>query len=440
MNTSFIKNTSWLVSGQIIQMILSLVIGMISARYLGPSNYGALNYVTAIVSIFEPITMLGLYAIVVNELVTKVEKSGEIIGSAICLRLFVGLISSLLVIVIIKVLHPHDDVLFIIALLLSLSLIFRAFDIFNYWYQSQLKSKYTASISLFAYIIVSGYKIYLLITKKNIQWFAFATSLNFLIIAALYFTIYKISNGSNLRFSINTSKNLLSRSYHIIISTIFSSIYLHIDKIILGNTLDAKAVGLYTAAVTVSNIWIIIPGALIDSSRPIIMRLKEEDNRLYLKRLRQISAVIIWLGLLVAIFINIFAKNIIHLLYGSDYIQAVSTLKIYSWAAIFPFLNSIRTIWFICEDKIRFEKLLSLFGLLISPLISYILIIEYGIEGAALSVIFSRMLLTIIIPLLITETKEIVLIYKDAILLKDIISKGDKENIFNILRSRFIKK
>ena len=41
---SFISNTSWMMAQQIYSMILSLVVGSLSARYLGPSNYGLLSY------------------------------------------------------------------------------------------------------------------------------------------------------------------------------------------------------------------------------------------------------------------------------------------------------------------------------------------------------------------------------------------------------------
>ena len=40
----FLSNTGWQMAQQIYSMILSLIIGAVSARYLGPSNYGLLNY------------------------------------------------------------------------------------------------------------------------------------------------------------------------------------------------------------------------------------------------------------------------------------------------------------------------------------------------------------------------------------------------------------
>ena len=46
---SFISNTSWMMAQQIYSMILSLVVGSLSARYLGPSNYGLLSYGSSLI-------------------------------------------------------------------------------------------------------------------------------------------------------------------------------------------------------------------------------------------------------------------------------------------------------------------------------------------------------------------------------------------------------
>ena len=48
----FISNSGWMMGQQIYSMIISLVVGSLSARYLGPSNYGLINYGASIISFF----------------------------------------------------------------------------------------------------------------------------------------------------------------------------------------------------------------------------------------------------------------------------------------------------------------------------------------------------------------------------------------------------
>ena len=44
------KNASWIIGCKVAQMIINLVVGMLTARYLGPSNYGVINYAASIVA------------------------------------------------------------------------------------------------------------------------------------------------------------------------------------------------------------------------------------------------------------------------------------------------------------------------------------------------------------------------------------------------------
>ena len=55
-----VKNASWIIVCKIIQSALGLVVTMLSARFLGPSGYGLINYAASIVAFFTmPISLTG---------------------------------------------------------------------------------------------------------------------------------------------------------------------------------------------------------------------------------------------------------------------------------------------------------------------------------------------------------------------------------------------
>ena len=55
----FFSNVIWDMGGKVFQMILTLVVGMLTARYLGPSNYGVIGETASYVSFFSVICQLG---------------------------------------------------------------------------------------------------------------------------------------------------------------------------------------------------------------------------------------------------------------------------------------------------------------------------------------------------------------------------------------------
>ena len=149
------KNSIWIVSEKICQMFISLIISAFSARYLGPSNYGLLNYGASLVTIFLSISKLGLDGIVVKKLIDSREKNGEIIGTSLIMRVVSSLISILLIVLTVLLLRPAESLILFITFLQSLALIFQVYEIFDLWFQSNLNSKYTSIAKMIAFIIVS---------------------------------------------------------------------------------------------------------------------------------------------------------------------------------------------------------------------------------------------------------------------------------------------
>ena len=176
------KNAMWMIAERIIQMIISLFVGVISARYLGPENYGTLNYGLALVTLFSSIAKLGLESIIVKEYINNRDKNGLLLGSAFTLRMISGVLSIITIMLYVSITSPNDKVILITTLLQSLILIFEVFDLIDFWFQSQLKSKYVAIAKTIAYIVMSAYKIILLVLGKSVEWFAFATSLEYIVI------------------------------------------------------------------------------------------------------------------------------------------------------------------------------------------------------------------------------------------------------------------
>ena len=61
-----VKNASWIIGIQIVKSLLGLVISMLTARFLGPSNFGLINYAASIVAFVTPIMYLGLNGVFVQ--------------------------------------------------------------------------------------------------------------------------------------------------------------------------------------------------------------------------------------------------------------------------------------------------------------------------------------------------------------------------------------
>ena len=419
LSNRFLQNTGWMAFAQIYQMVISLFIGVISARYLGPTNYGTINYAASYISFFTIFCALGLEGIVVKEMISKREQEGIILGSGIAMRLIAGVLSMIAVCVIVYFLNPNDSVLLTVTFLQSIILPFNAFHLIDMWYQSKLNSKVSTIIRCISYTLMSLYKIYLLITGKSVEWFAFSTSLDSLLIAIMFMLMYRRNGTRKLKFDNNTSKKLLLQSYHLIISTMMAVLYSQMDRVMIGKMMTQTDVGFYTAAATICNMWVFIPQAFANSARPVIMELKDKDSNMYIRRLKQLIGFIFWIGVLFSMVFTVMSDFIIHVLYGDAYTMAKGPLVILIWSTVFSSLSYPRSIWMICENKQNYTKYILIWGVILNLILNYFGIKYFGIIGAAIATLFTEIMTCIISPMFYKEMRIF-----NRYLFKSIIGKG----------------
>lgn len=387
-------------------MAISVVLGVLTARYLGPSNYGVINYSAAFVVFFSSIVTLGLEGVIIKEMVNNRDKEGTIVGTGIAMRLAASVLSIFAILVILLVLNPGDTLVLKVGFLQSLVMIFRSFELIDFWFQSHLQSKYVAILKSISYVLVAAYKFFILFTNKSVEWFAFSTSLDFLLIAVMILFAYFKKGGKPLRFSFETAKNLLKQSYHFILSGMIITVYVQMDKILIGQFLTEADVGLYSAATTICNYWLLVPVALINSARPTIMQLKKDGNEeMYLKRIKQLYCVLIWGGTAVSLVISLLSKFILGVLYQEAYLAAAPTLAIVIWYTTFSTLGTARGIWIVCEDKNAYIKKIVFWGAVVNLVLNVVLIPLLGIVGSAITSLTTQIFTAIIAPMLYKETR-----------------------------------
>ena len=415
-----VKNANWLIGGKIIQMILSLFIGLITARYLGPSNFGLINYAAAYTTFFASLCTLGLNGVLVKELVDHPDSEGEIVGTAIVMREFSSFFSFLTIIGCSMILDGPNKLTITVVVLCNVSLLFQVFDTFNYWFQAHLLSKYTAISTLIAYISVSVYRLVLLMSGLDIRWFAFANSVDYIVVAISLLYLYKKCSKQKLTFSKVRAKSMIRKSYHFILSGLMISIYNSSDRLMLKQMMTAESVGYYSTAVTICTMWAFILMAIIDSLTPNIMMNFKTDYEKYKKRNKQLYAIVFYMSVFVSLFLCVFAKMIIQILYGAEYLPAVQPLRVITWYVAFSYLGSARDAWAVCEDKQRYLKYIYMFAAVANVGLNALFIPKWGATGAAFASLLTQICTCLIFPALLKPLRENSKLMIESIFLKGV--------------------
>lgn len=407
----FINNTGWILFKEIYSMLVSLIVGSLSARYLGPSNYGLLSYGSSIISFFLIVSQLGMSNVVILELVRKPQKESEYLGSALTMRFGVSLLSVVLIQGIIMFLEPDNQLLHLITLLQSLSIVFQSLDVLYFWFHAKMEMKYVTLTGMVALTLTSIWRVFLLARGASVEWFALSSSISAFISGVMISIIFFYMSKIRLKFSFHDAKYILLNSCHFIINSVTLTLYTQLDKVMIGKFLDETFLGYYAAASAISVMWEILPNAIMNSARPLFVQKFDTNKEEFIKRYQILLLGITALGVVVGIGFSLFAKLLVWILYGVDYYPAIPALRILTWATVCSMIGSGRTVWMVLNHKSKYMEYFTFIGAVINISLNIVFIHFWGYIGAAAATLITNIFTGVLMPMFFEETREYAYIY-----------------------------
>lgn len=425
-----VKNSGWIIGEKLLRMIISLFVGIYTARFLGPSNFGLINYAAAYTAFFMSFCTLGINSVIIKNFADHPEEEGLTIGTTIVIRGLSSILAAISIVGIVFVVDAGEPTTICVCALSSISLVFHVLDTIYYWFQSRYLSKITSIATFVAYIAVVIYRIILLSTKASVTYFALANSIDYIIIGIFLYTSYRKHNGPKLGFSWKKAGELLSVSYHFILSGIMVSIYGQTDKIMLKQMMGDTEVGFYSTAVGLCNMWVFVLSAIIQSIVPTIIRYSKENEELFNRKNRQLYMIVFYLSFLASLFFTFFSGIVIRILYGQEYLGAVTPLRIITWYTAFSYLGVARDTWIVCKGHQKYVKYMYLSAAIINIGLNLLFIPLMQAAGAALASLITQICTSIILPFFIKALRPNAILILQAITFYDFRKKrqllGDK--------------
>ncbi len=395
-------NFSWLLSERMILMAVTLFVGIYMARYLGPEDYGVLNFALSFVGLFTTMADLGLAKVTVKELVDREESRDELIGTAFILQLLGALFMFALVFGASFLIDTTTESRWIIYII-AFGLIFSSFQPIAYYFQSKVLSKYEAISRTSGLVTISSAKIVLALSGAPLLYFAFAYMLRFvpMAITLVHFYQKKVSSIFQWKVTWKTARGLLQDCWPIVISGIVVSFNRKIDQVMINQMLGSTEVGYYAAAAKLSEVWYFIPTIIISSVYPILIKYKKQSEALYKRQLRKMYDLMVVLSISLAIPVSFMSDWIAHIIYGPAYVQTGAVLAIHVWGGVFVFMNVVRSNWIVMEKQQKYAPIMQAGSAVVNVGFNLILIPIYGVLGAAVATLATAASSLLLTPLFI---------------------------------------
>jgi PST family polysaccharide transporter len=387
-----VENMGWLTLDKVVRMGVGLVIGIFVARHLGPEMFGALSFALAFVGIFAPIAGLGLREIVVRDLVSEPAQEAAILGTATALRALAGIAAYALIVAAIFLLRPDDALIKAMVMIVGVTVVVQTGELAAFWFEARVQSKYTVFAGLLSFLAGTAVRIVLLLQEAPVIAFAIIALVEAaLATIALLFVFYRNGPGfSGLGPHVARAGQLLKDSWPLFLSGIAIVIYMRIDQVMLGQMFDDKAVGVYSVAVRISEVWYFLPVIITASLFPTIIATRKRNEAEYYAQLQRLFDLMVWLAIGIALPMMLLATPLVTLLFGPAYDKAGAVLAVHIWTWVFVFLGVASSKWFVVENRQLLSLQRTLLGALLNVVLNLVLIPRYGAIGAAWATLFAQ--------------------------------------------------
>lgn len=430
-NKSFKKNISWVFFENLSHSIFTFLINIFVARILSKEAYGNINYIFSWISFFNSFAILGINNIINKFLSEDQKESNEYLNSAIVMRFIASIISIICVCLLIFVLEKNNTQMIYITLIYSTYFISEIGQIYVYWFRYKREANLVAILRIIALLISAIVKVVALLIFKNIYLYIFGIVIELFMFSILLFLTYKRKYDFKLTISKEKMKKILKSSYPFISASLLITIYAQTDKIMLKNMMGANEVASYSIAVTIAGLMGTFASAIIEGFRPEIISTYKKDKNIYAKRLRQLYCFIFWICIAYGVFVTLFSKQMITILYGKKYFSSIPALAIIVWYTSFSYFGSANNVYLAAESKEKYAQITTLIGAITNVILNLVLIPKMGIVGAALASLITQFVANFGILIIIKDLRPIVTHMIDGILFKDVFDK----NIFKISKS-----
>jgi PST family polysaccharide transporter len=385
---------------KLFKMVSQLLVLVLMARILPPHELGQLMYCFALASIFLFLNQLGLDTLLVKKLIDRPLRKVSLLWHALTARFCAAFLCVLLVNLLgLWLVEPqHRMVLFCI----SLYHLFLPFSTFEWFYQAEGHSERAAIGLILGQVFGLLIRLYAIFMQPDLLIFASAYVLEVAVTALAYVVMAKQDQlHKPTVLSMQRMQNLAREAFPLMISGAVILLYMKIDQVMLGYLASETELANYVAATRLSEAWFFFGLTVISAYMPKYMKILINDGvDHFISGLCLLTRYLLMFSAILIILVYIFSEQLIHLLYGAEYVASEKVLLIAILIVPCVYFGSVTSRLYIIEKKHIKLLLRSVFGLTVNVLLNFFCIPKYGALGAAYSMLISQFLVGIFFPLI----------------------------------------
>jgi len=389
------KNIGFLTLSNVINGLLNLVLFAIAARYVGTTGLGKYTFAISFTTLFGAITDLGLSTLAVRHVAKEPAQAEKYLGNIVLLKFFLALISFGLICLIISLMHYPPETTKVVYLIGGGASIASLSTGLRWYFQASQRLRYEAILQISYSVFVVFFGILALTFGFGVIGLGFAQLIGAtLILLPLSWLLVRRLLHFSLYLDLSFWKSLIKRALPFALMSVFTTIYLNIDTVMLSIMRGDVVTGLYNVASRPIGAVQFLPPLFVTALFPVMSKAYAISKTDLLEILNKSFQFMLMLSLPIAVGTTLIAHKIIDTLYGTGFENAVPALQILIWAASLVFINGICGTALISAGKERLNTTFVGIGVIINIIVNLSLIPSLGHIGTSIGILVTELFVT----------------------------------------------
>lgn len=391
------RNFGALVGGQLVTWTMTLLWTLIVPRILGPVEFGILVSAQSVGGVLGIALGVGAQNYLVRETVVDRTAGPRLVGTVLVLRVALVPVVGLAALLWARLAHYGHDATLVLCLITAMTVFtllmeplqatFQAIERMKYIAYANVINKVAQSIIGIA-LVFAGFKV------VGIAWdMAIISGLVFLLSLWWLRPFFRIDIRTNARLMARVSKD----SVPYWVYSVFGTIYLWIDTIMLTLLAPSHVVGWYGASTQLFQTLLFLPVFVQTAWLPRMVAAFGKSRRDLHKAARAPVELVLMLSLPIAAGTIVVADPLIHAVYGTGFAHAVPILIVLALCIPSLLLNIVLASVLVAEKRQGMWTIVMIGAAVLNPLINLVLIpltehrYHNGAIGAAISLVLTEM-------------------------------------------------
>ena len=388
------KNMSWLLISQIIASICGFIWTILMARYLGVDQYGIFGFATSLSGMLAITMDLGISTHIIRHIATDYDSTPKYLGNAIPLK---GLFSigAFIITLIILILLKSNPVTIIVTLLFTLEMFFKTFiNLFNGSFQAYEEGKYQGIANTLLNLLLLLFILISIFTDLGIYGIAISYVLsNLIALAYIYHAFTKHIASPKFELDREFCKKITLYSLPFALTGLLYTVYYSIDVVMLSKLVGDYATGIYNATYKLISILTLFYSVYTAVIFPVMSKFYKNDEKMLLVSFEKSIKYLMLIIIPICVATTLYPLDIIHLVYGSKYDAAASSLSILIWTLCFLFITgACNTLLNASHKEVTVTKIYSI-AAIFNIVLNFIMIPYFSFNGAATTTVMTDILI-----------------------------------------------